>query len=129
MKAFIRLSGFLVISGALHADWSDYKAVSLSQAWAQAGVGPDQSVDTYMGAPQQYKFLVKAVYTGLPHSSSYRTSLAASDTAKERMICSGKRIDAVRWHAGLSRRSGSQTVLTWFEQQGNSVVQGLDRRF
>jgi hypothetical protein len=64
MKAFIRLSGFLVISGALHADWSDYKAVSLSEAWAQAGVGPDQSVDTYIGAPQQYKFLVKAVYTG-----------------------------------------------------------------
>jgi hypothetical protein len=64
MKGFVRLAGFLVISGALHADWSDYKAVSLSEAWAQAGVGPDQSVDTYIGAPQQYKFVVKAVYTG-----------------------------------------------------------------
>ena len=64
MKAFVALAGFLVISGGLRADWSDYKEVSLSEAWAQAGVVPDQSVDTYVGAPQQFKFRVKTVYTG-----------------------------------------------------------------
>ncbi len=61
MKA---LAGLLLISGGLHADWSDYKEVSLSEAWAQAGVSPDQSTDSFIGAPQQFKFAVKAVYTG-----------------------------------------------------------------
>jgi hypothetical protein len=64
MKALVRLAGLLVISGALRADWSDYKEVSLSEAWAQAGVAPDQSTDTFIGAPQQFKFFVKTVYTG-----------------------------------------------------------------
>jgi len=64
MKALARLAGLLVIGGGLHADWSDYKAVSLSEAWAQAGVAPDQTTDSFIGAPQQFKFAVKAVYTG-----------------------------------------------------------------
>jgi|HubBroStandDraft_6_1064221.scaffolds.fasta_scaffold716667_2 hypothetical protein len=61
MKA---LAGLLLICGGLHADWSDYKELSLSEAWAQAGVAPDQSTDSFIGAPQQFKFAVKAVYTG-----------------------------------------------------------------
>lgn|SRR5579872_694107 len=64
MKALARLTGFLLIGSALYADWSDYKAVSLSEAWAQAGVAPDQSTESYIGAPQQFKFLVRTVYTG-----------------------------------------------------------------
>jgi hypothetical protein len=64
MKALVGLAAVLAMSAALHADWSDYRAVSLSEAWAQAGIVPDKAVDTYIGAPQKYKFLVKAVYTG-----------------------------------------------------------------
>jgi hypothetical protein len=79
MKALIRFAGLLAISGLLHADWADYKAVSLSEAWAQAGVVPDQSTDSYIGAPQQFKFLVKTVYTGrIRRIGERRSDLIAS---------------------------------------------------
>ncbi len=64
MKALTRLAGFLLIGGVLFADWSDYKAVSFSEAWAEAGVAPDRATDSLIGAPQQFKFAVEAVYTG-----------------------------------------------------------------
>jgi hypothetical protein len=79
MKALVRFAGFLLISGGLYADWSDYKPVSLSEAWAQAGVVPDQSTDSFIGAPQQFKFLVKTVYTGrIRRIAGRRSDLIAS---------------------------------------------------
>ena len=87
MNVFVQLAGFLVISGVVHADWSDYKAVPLSEAWAQAGVIPDRSVDTYIGAPQLFKFSAKTVYTGpIRHcgaSVGFDRQLGASDGTTE----------------------------------------------
>ena len=65
-----RWLGFLVLIGSLQpllaADWSEYKAVSLSQAWAEAMIAPKGSVPSRAleGAPHDHKFLVTAAYTG-----------------------------------------------------------------
>ena len=64
--------GCLALIGSLQpvlaADWSDYKPASLSQAWARAVVmiAPNSSLpsNSFEGAPQDHKFLVKAIYTG-----------------------------------------------------------------
>jgi hypothetical protein len=69
MKA--RWLGCVALIGSLQPllaqDWPDYKPVSFSQAWATATVAPPVGSvpsQSFEGAPQDHKFLVRATYTG-----------------------------------------------------------------
>jgi len=68
MRARACLSCLALIGAfnSLQADWSDYKAVSLAQAWVEAATPPNNSVPSQAleGAPADHKFLIKAAYTG-----------------------------------------------------------------
>lgn len=75
----ISLLGLLACTGLSGADWSAYKPAKLSEAWAKVMFVNQPNAQTFEGAPQDYKFTVKAAYAGrLRRMSRKRLDFIAS---------------------------------------------------
>jgi hypothetical protein len=71
-----------VAVGLTAADWSAYKQAKLSQAWASATFAKEPNSQSLEAAPQQYKFAVKATYTGRLRKMSSKRSHLISEWGK-----------------------------------------------